>query len=379
MTLYLIILIFLLLLTLSGTGKQSSPLLFSILLALSLFVGLSDMLGGYDRYIYSDLFERLGSDIRHGRNLTHSILFLQYPKEIGYDLLNLIIALFTTNRYIFILILTLIIYSLIFVSFQRYMINYPFALFLFMGILFFFTFTYLRQMLSVCIVWLSVKYIIERRFIPFLITIIIGFLFHNSALLFLAVWFIPVRRHRLSTILPAMFLCFICGALLDTNNLFDLFGSLSGTEDRTQRYAEDNSGFRLAYVIEAIVILFFLLLRYDRLPSTRAAHVFFNIALCFPAFLLIFCRSENGGRLSWFFIIGLIATLTILYSQTISSASTLALIAVALVLYLRILLQWGILLYPYKTFFTPGHRAGDYIYTKYEYNHRYDHNKLLGL
>lgn len=379
MTLYIIILIFLLILTLSGSGKQSRLLLFILLLGLSLFVGFSDMLGGYDRYIYSDLFERLGSDLRHGRNLFHSTIFLQYPKEIGYDLLNLLIALFTTNRYIFILILTLIIYSLIFVSFRRYMVNYPFALLLFMGVLFFFTFTYLRQLLSVCIVWLSIKYIIENRFLPFLATIAVGFLFHNSALLFLIVWFIPARRHAVQSILPVMGLCLICGVLLDTNNLFDIFGSLSGTEERTLRYAKDTSGFRLAYIIEAIVLLFFLLLRLSQLPSTRAAYVLYNIALCFPAFLLIFCRSENGGRLCWFFVIGLIATLTILYSSQLFSSSTVALIAVACVLYLRILLQWGILLYPYKTFFTPGHRSGDYIYKKYEYNHQYDKNKLLGL
>lgn len=379
MTPYILILVFLLLLALSGIGKQNNTLLFVCLLGLSLFVGMSDMLGGFDRYIYSDLFERLGNDLRSGHNLLRSNLIIQYPKEIGYDLLNLLIAFFTTNRYLFILLLTLIIYGLIFVSFRRYVCNYPFALLLFAGLLFFFTFTYLRQILAVCIVWLSVTYIIRRKFIPFLAVIIIGSLFHNSAILFFPVYFLPVRRHRLPNVLFVMTACFLAGIFLNTNNLFDIFGSLSGSESRTQSYAEDSSGFRLAYLLEAVFLLFFLLYRSPQLPSTRAAGVLFNIALCFPALLLLFCRSENGGRLCWFFAIGLIATLTTLYGRTLLSSSTLAIVTIAIVLYLRILLQWGILLSPYKTFLTPGHRKGDYIYTKYEYNHQYDHDKLRGL
>jgi len=49
---------------------------------------------------------------------------------------------------------------------------------------------------------------------------------------------------------------------------------------------------------------------------------------------------------------------------------------VSFVLFLRILTSWGVLLYPYKTFFTNGHRENDYIFERYEYDYNYDKDKF---
>ena len=43
---------------------------------------------------------------------------------------------------------------------------------------------------------------------------------------------------------------------------------------------------------------------------------------------------------------------------------------------MRILLAWGIQIYPYKTFLTSGVREGDIIEMEYEYDHDYDENKF---
>src|SRR5574344_2094499 len=96
---------------------NTSIFLLLYLSLLMLFVGCSDMLGGYDRYIYGELFDDVADNLRNG-NLLWSYIFLEYPKELGYDYLNVAIALLTQNRYIFILILTIIIYILTFVSFK---------------------------------------------------------------------------------------------------------------------------------------------------------------------------------------------------------------------------------------------------------------------
>ena len=45
-------------------------------------------------------------------------------------------------------------------------------------------------------------------------------------------------------------------------------------------------------------------------------------------------------------------------------------------LYFRILLSWGLLLSPYKTFLTNGVREDDFIWEENEYDHRYDEDKL---
>ena len=94
--------------------------------------------------------------------------------------------------------------------------------------------------------------------------------------------------------------------------------------------------------------------------------------------LLVFIRSDNGGRFAWHFMIGMIATITHIATNPIykNQAITSGLIILFCVLFLRILTLWGGLLCPYKSFFTNGHREGDYIYNVYEYDQRYDRDKF---
>jgi hypothetical protein len=72
--------------------------------------------------------------------------------------------------------------------------------------------------------------------------------------------------------------------------------------------------FRIAYFLEAVFFLFFIFRSYDKIDANDRKHVvLMNMAFCFCAILLFFIRSENGGRLSWFYMIGVIATITYLY------------------------------------------------------------------
>ena len=52
---------------------------------------------------------------------------------------------------------------------------------------------------------------------------------------------------------------------------------------------------------------------------------------------------------------------------------------ISVFLYFRILILWGVLLYPYKSFFTNGHRDYDPVYEQYEYDVRYDIDKFYNL
>ena len=136
--------------TISFLNKKSCIFLSSYLIILCLLVGLSDMLGGYDRYIYGDLFDSIADDIRTGANPFNTNGFQFYGGEKGYGLLNVFIAYITANRYIFIFIITVIIYFLLYQSIRDYTENYPLALIVFMGLWFFFTFTYFNSPLKFC-------------------------------------------------------------------------------------------------------------------------------------------------------------------------------------------------------------------------------------
>ena len=103
------------------------------------------------------------------------------------------------------------------------------------------------------------------------------------------------------------------------------------------------------------------------------------MAIIFCGVLLVFIQSENGGRLSWCFFIGLIATLTSLATRIkYANSISMVLIVVSFFLYMRIFIAWQtyLNLYPYKTFFTDGYRDGDYTWELYEYDHNYDEDKF---
>lgn len=354
--------------------SYKSFLLFFIVLAL--FVGLGDMLGGYDRYIYGDLFDNLADQLRIGIPTTSSRLFLAYHSEFGYVGLNWLIAHITNNRYIFIFCYTICMYAIIIECFKKYAKNYYLASILFMALVFFFSFTYLRQMFAAAIIGLSIKYIIERKFLRFCVILLVAFSFHNSAIIFFPMYFIANKKYSKSRILLIMFICFIIGITGITSSLYNFYDELSIRVSHDD-YALQQST-RIAYILEAGLFLYYLILTHRDLTSEKKDIVLYNIALGFCAILLLFIRSENGGRLSWYFVYGLIFSLTQLsttnYGKKIKMGLQLSI--VGFVLFLRILTSWGVLLYPYKTFLTNGHRENDYIFNKYEYDDGYDRDKF---
>jgi putative membrane protein len=364
----------------SGKGKKQKNIrgLFFFFSFLALFVGLSDMLGGYDRYIYGEIFDDLSDDVERGWSYIDAAI-MGYKKEFGYVFLNVILSHITPNRYIFILLVTVIIYILFFFSIKEYTENYPFACILFLALMFFFTFTYLREVIGVGVGWLSLKYIYQRNLKMFLFLMFIALSFHNSAIIFLPMYFIPIRKYNISAVISVMIVAFIIGLSPLPGALFSRFGEISGSEERVIQYSKEyqESGFRVEYLLEVIVFLSIIFSRYRNILNDRKHLVFLNCAFMFCAILLFFIRSSSGGRLGWYYMIGVIALFTyIAIEDKTSKRTSIGLILLSSLLYARIVITWGIRAYPYKTFLTNGHRAGDPIYELYEYDLRYDQDKF---
>ena len=350
------------------------------LATLALFVGFSDMLGGYDRYIYGELFDEVADVKRAGGDVQTAYIFELYPSEFCFSWLNVAISYITANRYIFILILTIVIYTLLFISFKRYVDNYPFALVLFMGLIFFFTFTYLRQLIGVGVGWLSIEYVYKKKFWKFLVVVLLATLIHNSAIILLPVYFLPIKQYSKRAVTVLMVFCFVLGITGIPSAMFDIYGSVTEMEGRGQNYAENEVGFKIEYILEAFFFLYFIFRNYDKVPKTPARIVMMNMALLFCAVLLIFSRSLNGGRLGWYYLIGMISTLSLIVPNGKRIRDQYLVLAIfSCFLYLRILLfAWGPLgtLYPYKSFFTNGVRKGDWVHDKWEYDQDYDRDKF---
>lgn len=362
------------------TSEQSKIVLGLYLLGLALLVGCADMLGGYDRYIYGEIFDQMAIITQAKGDVTLSTGYMLYSSEWGFLMFNQLIGYITLNRYVFIFIVTIVVYTLLFISIKRYCRNYPFAVIVFLGLWFFFTFTYMRQVMAATIGWLSIKYVIDRKPIQFFLIVFIAFTFHNSAIVLAPFYFIPARKYDqvfvffvLIGALAVGMGDFISGLVAES----DAFVNATRAEQNANFIAEGT--FRIEYFIEAIIFAGILIWKYDAFDdNNRKEIVLLNMALLFCAILLLFVRSENGGRIAWHYMMGIIAAITHLATNPKHKSEALngALLMMFGVLFLRIVFTWGTLLSPYKSFFTEGHREGDNIYNIYEYDAKYDVDKF---
>ena len=361
------------------SGRRTQVVAMSLfMIALGAFVGLGDMLGGYDRYIYGELFDSMADDNRMGINPWTSFAFEFYGTEFGYGTWEALMSYVTANRYIFIFATTMVIYILLIQSLRQYVDNAPFAVVMFMGLWFFFTFTYLRQVMACTVCWFAVKYIIERKFVPFLIVWFIGYSFHNSAIMFLPAYFIPIRKFPIKWVIWVMVGALLVGLTPFPQALFDTYGDVNEQRINVEDYAMD-AGFRWAYLIEAVFFLFVILTNYKQIALQKKTIVMLNMALVFCAILLVFVRSENGGRIGWLYMIGVMCTMSNICIDLKNKRMLMNgayMMVVAFFLFYRILSVWGIQLSPYKTFLTNGFREGDYIHENYEYDPSYDVDKF---
>jgi len=367
--------VFLFFLTQNSSRKQQKTAVIILLIALGVFVGLGDMLGGYDRYIYGQLFDAMADATHEGGNPWKTQSFAMYGSEFGYSTLSALLSYVTMNRYIFIFILTMIIYTLLAWSLTEYVDNAPFAVVMFMGLWFFFTFTYLRQVIGCTVVWLAVKYIIDRNLKMFLLVWFIAFSFHNSAIIFLPVYFLPIKKFSREKVIYVMVAAFLIGLTSIPQGLFAAYGEVD--DDRFHTGYSDVSEFRWAYLLEAVFFLYLIFVNYRYISRDKNELVMLNLALIFCAILLLFIRSENGGRLAWLFMIGVFCTLSnICVKRMRLLAQGILMLIVSFGLFYRILDVWSFNMCPYKTFLTPGHTAAEWIYDKYEYDSYYDVDKF---
>ena len=364
---------------LHGRNGGNSSMLAIFMFGFALFVGMSDMLGGYDRYIYGEAFASIADVTTSGQAYGDRGVFNYFPGESGYIWLNIIISWFTANRYIFILVLTLLIYVLLYQSLRDYCVNYPYALMLFMALWFYFSFTYLRQVLGATLAWLSIRYILKRQLWKFLLVWFIASTLHKSALVFLPIYFVPIRKYSVKTILAVMGVALVIGISPIPNAIFHAYGDVNSRIAKNAQY-NASGGFRVDYLLEAAFFLYFIIKSYASIPNRRVNILMLNMALVFCVMLLFFIRSENGGRLSWYYMIGIISTITYICTQgDRRQVFGPMMIVVSLLLYVRIYVAWQIplsYLAPYKTFLSDGVRENDQLCRRYEYDHMYDVNKL---
>lgn len=358
-------------------SKKSAFPLALLFIYISLFVGLGDMIGGYDRYIYGEAFDAIADARNNGENVS-ALLYLVNGMEYGYFAWEVLISHITSNRYIFILVTTFFVYFLYFIAFNKYINDYPLACIVFLGFLYYFTMTYLRQVIAIGFAWQGIQYIWKRKPIQFFFFVALASSFHNSALLFSIMYFIPIRKYPKSLILFILATSLIIGMSSLPGAILSNAGDITNKADTNKDYEDQLQGFRIEYVLEVLFFIIVTFSHYRKIDKNPQTLTFLNMTYCLCAVLLFFMRFGQGGRFAWPFLMGAIYILT--YIADLKKAEAWvkpAVVIVCFALFVRITIAWMPMNAPYKTFLTNGEPAGNgNIYHKYEYDYNYTYDKL---
>lgn len=353
--------------------RYSVKALAFFMLLLAIFVGLGDMIGGYDRYIYGEAFDTIADETWTGRNYLR-VVYLKNGNEWGYFFWEILMSFITENRYIFILFTTLLTYLLFFRAIKIYIDDYPLCCIIFLGFMYYFTMTYLREVVAVGIAWQGVHYIWERKPLKFFLIMLVAATFHTSVFIFAVMYFIPFKKFSKKSILRLLFAFLLIGVTPIPLWIMGIAGDTTGKGD----YSAQDQGFRIEYVVEVVFIVWVLFKNYRYIGREKKTLVFLNMCYVLCAILMMFMRFGQGGRFGWPFFLGLFYMFTMIANRAgVNKHLKGLMILVSFALFMRITLFWGnINLLPYKTFLTDGIPSAPNVYDRYEYDVRYTNDKF---
>jgi transmembrane protein EpsG len=143
------------------------------------------------------------------------------------------------------------------------------------------TFNGMRQWLACAVVFASHRFILERRFLPYLFVVLVGALFHLSALVLLLIYFVPRRRLGLGrgTML-------VLGAVVATQS-YDLLAQgvelLRSDIDELTRSGYFNEQVNPLRVLSALGPVFLYLAFTDRDRLSERGQFYVNLAFVHAA------------------------------------------------------------------------------------------------
>lgn len=164
--------------------------------------------------------ESIGVDIPgylNGYNLSKNMNFLNGEKlfnyEIGYSLFNKMLSSIGIQEQLFLTIVSLIIIIPIGIVWIKKSKMPAFSILLYFAFGFFtFTFSGLRQSISLAILFFSFLYIEKRNFIRFILSVLLAYTFHKTAIIFIVaypLYYIKLKLKHYIFIIPSFIICFI--------------------------------------------------------------------------------------------------------------------------------------------------------------------------
>jgi hypothetical protein len=266
-----------------------------LILILAGFIGARDMIGGFDVYVYAAVYE--------GTNMS---VMLYKPFEYGFRLYYLFLKLFSDNRHFMFFMSALICVAANFLMLKKYSKLVYVSFYIYFSKFCLMNFVYVRQILAMSILWLSIPYIIKRKPIWFFAIVFLAANIHLSALIFLPMYFLHKIKLSTSKIALVLIVTLIITYSPLGNLLFGFFAE-SMDNDKMQIYLKKTtSTINVFYFLEILIIVLLIKNFRNKFYLTQKGTIILNgmvFYLCISTMALNNATFVRFGWYPYFFVI----------------------------------------------------------------------------
>lgn len=166
---------------------------------------------------------------------------------------------------------------------------------------FYFSLTGLRQTLALSIILFSYKYLIERRLFQFIIVVLLGSLFHFSAIIFLVAY--PLSKMRIGWKQVVGVLAALVAAYLFRPQIIGLLSSLN-MNDKYTYYLEHGTTLTISgFLIQLFIYLFCLYFKNSIVKCDSKNLILYNLLFLGMVFQVFSAVIAEFFRISMYFSI----------------------------------------------------------------------------
>jgi hypothetical protein len=265
-----------------------------------LICGFRDMIGGFDVYIYAEIFENINKDY-----------FNEYF-ELGFVLYFKIIRFLGSSRELMFFSTALLMIGLHTSTISKDYSSKGVAIFIYFCKFFLFTFVYLRQGLAMGILWLAIPYLLANKRWKAYVLVGLAFFFHKTALVFALLVLVCHYQFKKQQFFIIMSVA-AAVALTPVGTFAASFFS-ENIDQKYEGYAAQFTEVNFLYVIEAGLLIFLLLKYRLSFYQTPKGTLVFNGVVLYTFFIVLSLTNATFVRLSWYFLIFYCFGLAYIYS-----------------------------------------------------------------
>jgi hypothetical protein len=342
--------------------EAKNSFLFWLYVCTMIFIaGFRDMIGGFDVYIYGEVYE-----------MNNFLMFLYPNFELGFKGYYWVLKLISEKREFMFLASSAFFIGVHAVLFRKWSDAAAISMFVFFSKFFLYSFVYVRQGMALAIAFFALKYLVDKKYRFFALFVVILFFFHKSSVIFAPLLFIAHRKFNRVQLILLTTLVLIVGMSPLGSGLFSVIA------DQTQngkllKYAEQEIGINFLYVMELFILIAFAVIFRKDFYSKPNSTVIYNGLLLYIYVIAIGLTNATFIRLGWYYYFFVALALGFIFTY-IKDKNLKIIFKLCVFLYFGLFYfrQLKVLtagdLVPYKTIFETWDRNGDSEHYEYRKN-----------